>query len=124
MNILALQEYFWDESTKPQKLGVVDCVKFVTTAVYLGWGRDHRHMLEYTDRRSAVARLRELGGLHAACVHALGYPVPIDKLSAGDVIWFNDPASIGLLMPEYVAVKANKCIHRYQKDDKMSGWIT
>jgi len=124
MDICALQEYFWDEADKPQQLGVVDCVKFVTGAVYIGWGRDYRDILQYHDRKSAVKRLRELGGLHGACVHAMGNPVPVEELSTGDVIWFSKPDTIGLLMRDYVLVKLGKQLHRYQVDDSMTGWKT
>ena len=124
MNIEALRNYFALEATKPQKFGTVDCVKFVTHAVYIGWGRDYRDVLQYNSRRSAVNRLRELGGLQGACNYAMGPSMPIDQLEPGDVIWFDKPATIGLLMPGYIAVKMGHTIHRLEIESAMHGWRT
>ncbi len=112
MNIPALHEYFIEQSQQQQKLGVVDCVQFVTGAVFAGWGRDYRDVLQYSDRRSAVTRLRQLGGLKEACVHALGEITIIDDLEPGDVIWYDKPATLGVLMPGYVAVKMGRSVQR------------
>ena len=124
MNIPALQTYFWCESTRTQQLGIVDCVKFVVGAVFVGWDRDYRDILQYSDRRSAINRLRELGGLKEACIHAMGQMHPVDELVPGDVIWIDSSTAIGLLMEGYVAVKAGRQIHRYQIDPEMTGWKT
>lgn len=124
MNAEALSSFFYSQSTERQKLGVVDCVHFVTEAVFIGWNRDFRSVLQYNSRRTAIDRLRELCGLKAACSHALGQMHCIDDLSAGDVVWFDNPATIGLLMPGYVAVKMGKTIHRFQIEDQMTGWKT
>ncbi|TFG83983.1 MAG: hypothetical protein E4G74_00325 [Erysipelotrichales bacterium] len=124
MNEEALREYFNDQSGVHQKFGTVDCVKFVAGAVRAGWNRDYLGVLQYSDRRSAVARLRELGGLRAACDMAMGEAVSVDSLEPGDVVWFDKPATIGLLMQEYVAVKLGKTIHRFKVDPKMIGWKT
>jgi hypothetical protein len=124
MNEIALRHFFNDQAMLPQQLGVIDCVSFVTGAVQAGWGRDYHSVLKYQDRRSAVKRLRELGGLKNACTYAMGEMVPIDELSPGDVVWFEQPTCIGLLMPEYVAVKQGRTINRYAIDPRMMGWRT
>jgi hypothetical protein len=124
LNEIALREYFNDQAGTPQKFGTIDCVKFVAGAVCVGWNRDYRSKLLYSDRRSAVERLRSFGGLLRACNNAMGEMFPIEELSPGDVIWFDKPASIGLLMPGYVAVKMGKCVHRFRIENKMMGWKT
>ncbi len=122
MNREALARYFDDWANRRQCLGTIDCVQFVAGAVYVGWNRDYRNVLQYDDRRSAVRRLRELGGLQAACCHAMGDMRPIDELEPGDVVWFDRPATIGLLMPNYVAVKMGRTIHRLVIEPHMRGW--
>lgn len=124
MNEDALRDYFDEQSGVRQKFGTIDCVKFVANAVRIGWGRNYLGVLQYSDRRSAVARLRELGGLRGACNMAMGEAVSIEELEPGDVVWFDKPATIGLLMPGYVAVKLGKCIHRFQIEKQMTGWRT
>ena len=124
MNVNALQEFFWHESQRPQKFGVVDCVQFVTEAVWVGWCRDFRNVLGYYDRASAVQRLRELGGLKAACDFAMGERFPVEELEPGDVVWFDEPKTLGLLMPGYVAVKLGTRIDRYRIEPGMIGWKT
>ncbi len=96
----------------------------MTQAVFVGWGRDYRSILQYHDRRSAVDRLRVLGGLRGACNHAMGPMLAIDELEPGDVVWFDKPKSIGLLMPGYIAVKAGRTVHRFEIDPRMQGWKT
>jgi len=124
MNVLALQSYFWTESQRKQKFGVIDCVQFVAGAVKQGWDRDYSDVLQYHDRRSAVKRLRELGGLMAACDMAMGKQHMISELEPGDVVWFDVPKTIGLLMPGYIAVKMGCAIHRLEIDPRMFGWKT
>jgi Domain of unknown function (DUF6950) len=124
MNADALREYFDEQSGKRQSFGKIDCVSFVANAVRVGWDRDYLGVLQYHDRRSAVDRLRELGGLFNACCFAMGETVSIEKLEPGDVIWFDKPATVGLLMPGYVAVKMGKCIHRFEIEPQMIGWRT
>ena len=124
MNKAALGRFFETQYGQKQELGSIDCVKFVTNAVLIGWERDYRAILQYDDRRSAVKRLRELGGLKAACCHAMGDMHPISELEPGDVVWFDEPATIGLLMPGYVAVKLGSVIHRFQIEPQMKGWKT
>lgn len=122
MNKAALRRYFIEQAEQPQKLGTIDCVKFVCGAVYEGWNRDYSDILGYKDRRTAVNRLRELGGLKAACDMAMGERYPIDELEPGDVVWFDKPATIGLLMPGYIAVKLGSRIDRYVIEPQMMGW--
>jgi hypothetical protein len=122
MNRIALRDFFNEQAHLPQKLGTVDCVSFVAQAVRVGWNRDYLGVLQYHDRRSAVDRLRELGGLRSACDHAMGEQYPVAELEAGDVIWFDRPKTIGLLMDGYVAVKMGRTIHRLQIEPQMMGW--
>lgn len=124
INIPALQEYFIEQSQLPQKLGVFDCVTFVSGAVKVGWDRNFDPILQYSDRRSAIKRLRELGGLEAACDLAMGKRVSVSMLEPGDVVWYDEPATIGLLMYGYVAVKLGGNIHRFEIDPEMTGWST
>jgi len=124
MNVDALRLFFNTAANQRQKLGTVDCVSFVTQAVFIGWGRDFFGYLQYDDRRSAVQRLRQLGGLKQACDHAMGEQRPVTELEPGDVVWFDKPATIGLLMEGYVAVKMGKTIHRLQIEPQMVGWKT
>lgn len=124
MNVLALRAFFNTQAPQHQKLGTIDCVKFVTDAVFIGWGRDYRNILQYDSRRSAIDRLRELGGLQAACIHALGPMYPMEELTTGDVVWFDQPSSIGLLMPHYIALKMGHTIHRFDIEPEMRGWKT
>lgn len=124
MNRQALREFFNTQVGTKSSLGTIDCVSFVTQAVFVGWGRDYRDVLQYHDRRSAVARLRELGGLKAVCFHILGAMHFVSDLSPGDVIWYDEPPCIGLLMPGYVAVKQGRVINRYETQERMMGWKT
>ena len=124
MNIDALSEFFYAQATEKQKLGTIDCVNFVAEALFIGWDRDYRDILQYNSRRTAVNRLRELGGLKAACNFAMGSEQSIYDLQIGDVVWFDKPATIGLLMPGYIAVKLGKAVHRLQVEEHMTGWRT
>ena len=125
MNVEALRDYFYETAAQEFKLGGMDCVRFVTEAVFIGWGRDYRDVLQYQDRRSAVSRLRFLGGLRGACNFAMGPMHDIDDLEPGDVVYYHKPkATIGLLMPGYVAVKMGKNIHRFEIEEGMKGWKT
>jgi hypothetical protein len=54
----------------------------------------------------------------------MGAIYPVEELEAGDVVWFDRPATIGLLMSGYVAVKTGRCIHRLQIEPQMIGWKT
>lgn len=54
----------------------------------------------------------------------MGDMISIDDLEPGDVIWFDRPASIGLLMPGYVALKMGRTIHRLEIEPRMKGWKT
>ena len=125
MNERALRKLFNEVAPQQFELGGLDCVRFVAEAVFVGWGRDYRDVLDYTDRRTAVDQLRQNGGLRAACTNALGRIWPVESLSEGDVIWFEKPvATIGLLMPMYVAVKSARQIGRVPIDERMMGWRT
>lgn len=125
MNERALRKLFNEVAPQRFVLGRLDCVRFVVDAVRVGWGRDYRGQLDYRDRRTAVSQLRRSGGLKDSCIEAMGEMWPVDDLVAGDVVWFDKPVgTIGLLMPLYIAVKANRRIVRVPIDSRMMGWKT
>ena len=125
MDTVALRDFFNTQIGTKTCLGTIDCVSFVTEAVKVGWNRDHSGILQYHDRRSAVKRLRELGGLKAACFYAMGDMYFVKDLQPGDVIWYDKPfPTLGLLMPGYVAVRQGKVINRHEITDDLMGWRT
>ncbi len=124
MNAQALHEYFERTAAAPFRLGGLDCVRFVAEALHAGWGRDYRTRLGYRDRRSACVRLRASGGLRDALGTVLGAEFPPTQLRPGDVAWFEPPATIGLVMPGYVAVKVGHTIHRADLCCAEFGWRT
>lgn len=124
VNIPALQEYFWDEAQLKQQFGVHDCVTFVVGALKVGWSRDFTHHLGYHDRKSAVLRLRQAGGLEAAITRVLGPKRPIRDLGPGSIIWFCEPDTVGLLMHDYIAVKYASGILKLDIIDNLEGWCT
>jgi len=111
VNVTALRSYFSEVSTRPSVLGELDCVRFVIESIRIGWGRDFRDCLRYQCRRSAVAQLREDGGLYDAFARVLGEAVPRSELIPGDIAYFTD-SFVGLMMPEYIAVKYRRTIYR------------
>ncbi len=126
MNIPALQEYFHTAAQQPQRVGTYDCCTFIVEALRVGWDRDFREVLQYYDRRTAVAQLRKEGGLRDACCSVLGPEGLLGDAPAGSVAWMGDldQVCIGLVMPGYIAVKANKVIHRIAMDENRTGWRT
>lgn len=126
----ALRKYFDKVAAFPLRLGVYDCVVFAADALYVGWHRDYRASLAYSDRRSAVARLRRSDGLEEAITDVIGQPVSIDNLVAGDVAFIDHPSpSVGIVLDNdiygrYIAVKGNRVIHRFQLQAATLGWIT
>lgn len=124
MNALALRQYLNTQANLTNKLGVTDCVTFVTNAVFAGWNRDYRGMLDYSDRKTAVAQLRRMGGLKGACMKAMGGMYSIADLEPGDVVWYNRPPCIGLLMQGYIMVKQAHTIHRVEIENHLMGWKT
>ncbi|MEE8599318.1 MAG: hypothetical protein V3S69_07430 [Dehalococcoidales bacterium] len=125
MNAEALHTYLGEQSLLPQKLGVIDCVTFVTGAVKAGWDRDFYFTLKYGNRRSAVARLRELGGLSAAVDGALGSRYPISELPEGSVVYLDVPSpTLGLVLGDQVLVKVHKQVIRVTRDSVLYGWRT
>ena len=111
MNTVALSEYFETAAQQRAEFGHLDCVRFVVDAMYVGWDRDYRDVLQYSDRRSAVKRLRDAGGLQEAFIDALGEPVAASELRPGDIAWFSDPA-VGLVLENCIVVKMRKTIVR------------
>jgi hypothetical protein len=123
MNVEALSRYLSQAAQQPAALGRLDCVRFVVEALVIGWGRDYRRHLEYSDRRTAVAQLRRQGGLMDAIDRALGQNLPATDLGPGDIAYFDDPC-IGIILPNHVLVKVRRCILRVPMDSVRCGWKT
>jgi len=125
MNVLALHDYFERTAALPFEFGRLDCVRFAVEALHEGFGRDYRADLMYHDRRSAVARLRAADGLRDAIGASLGRELRPEELEPGDLAWFDwEPATIGLVLDDYVAVKAGRTIHRVHPSAILFGWRT
>lgn len=125
MDAQALRDYFEEAAQRPFVFGDYDCVRFVAEAVRVGWGRDFMQQLRYQGRKSAVLRLRRADGLFQAVSGVLGAPTPTDDLMPGDVAWLpQGRASIGLIMPGYIALKGHQCIHRVDPSSATTGWST
>jgi len=125
MNTEALHKYLSAVESKQVTLGHHDCVRFVVEALYVGFDRDYRAQLEYWDRRSAVVRLRRAGGLRNAASDAFGHEVPKKKLVPGDVAYLEIPqATLGLILPGYIAMKVGHTIHRVDFRAIDFGWKT
>jgi hypothetical protein len=123
MNVEALAEFLNASAQRPFVLGKFDCVSFTFEGVRVGWDRDYLKFLEYSDRRSAVDRLRGSDGLYDAICEGLGQDVPMCDLTAGDIAWIPE-STIGLIMPDYIAVKAYRTIFRVPFEFARSGWKT
>lgn len=126
MNIPALQDYFAKVAPLRQRFGVYDCCVFVVDALWLGWGVDIRGDLGYYDRRTAVKRLRNADGLRQAFTLLLGPEHLIAEAPPGSIAYFNENGfqSVGIVMDGYIAVKANRCIHRLILEPQRTGWRT
>jgi hypothetical protein len=116
-----LAEYFADVVNEHSELAKLDCVTFVVDALRAGFDVDLRDRLKYTDRRSALARLRKHKGLDGAVTYELGTPLPADELRYGDIAFLN-PHAIGLVMPMYIAVKGRSTIWRIDPRLAVHGW--
>ncbi len=123
MNIEALAEFLSESAQRQFVLGKFDCVSFAFEGVRVGWDRDFLDNLGYDDKRSAVDRLRESDGLYEAICAGLGQDIPMSDLVPGDLAWL-PPACIGLIMPDYIAVKTHRTIIRAPLDAAISGWRT
>jgi len=123
MNVWALHKYLISAAARPAVFGKFDCVWFVFGALDEGWNRDYLTLLQYDDRRSAVTRLRAAGGLDEAISEHLGQDIPMSDLGVGDIAWL-PPANIGLIMPDYIAVKYRRTILRVPLSEARSGWRT
>ena len=123
MNTEALAGYLKGAAARPAEFGKFDCVSFVFVGLQIGWGRDYLQFLGYSDRRSAVERLRSSDGLYDAMCEGLGQDLPICELGPGDIAWFPD-STIGLMLPDYIAVKAYRTIYRVPFEMSRSGWKT
>lgn len=126
MNGIAVHRYLEYAATQPQRLGSCDCVTFVRDVLLAGWGRDIGRHLQYTDRRSAVARLRQTGGLEEAFTAVLGELQPICELAPGDVIYFPNRGqrTVGVLLPQFVVARGHRVVHRVIPPDNAMGWPT
>lgn len=122
MNVEALSRYFIEQSRQRQRFGSNDCVTFVAGALLTGWGKDYTRALGYSDRRSAVRRLRVAGGLRAACDQVFGAMCEVEELRPGDVAYFERPATLGLVMPGYVAVLIASQVQRVKIEIARGGW--
>lgn len=120
MNRQALREYLADAAQRKQKFGSYDCVRFVAECLLVGWDKDHLAKLEYWDRRSAVRRLRKAGGLRFACSEALG--PEIQDLREGDIAYYDDPATIGIIVKDRVLVFMGNTIWRLPIETALTGW--
>jgi hypothetical protein len=123
MNVESLREFLNESAQRQFVLGKFDCVSFAFEGVKVGWDRDYLKFLAYDDRRSAVDRLRASDGLYEAICEGLGQDIPMSELGPGDLAWI-PPSCIGLIMPEYIAVKTHRTIIRAPLDAAKSGWKT
>ncbi len=124
MNIEAIQDYFYRVAPFPQKFGTYDCCTFVVETLLIGFDRDFRYALGYKDRRSAVDRLRKIGGLRDAFNDILGPESLCADYPPGSIAYFDRPAYVGIIMPGYIAVKGHGCIHRFIIEPHRTGWRT
>ncbi len=126
MNVVAIKDYFERVARLPQRLGVYDCCTFVVETLLYGFDRDYRDALGYWDRRSAVKRLRAIGGLREAYTDILGPESLVKDFPPGSVAYFAETpyACVGIIMPGYIAVKGHKCIHRVTIEPHRTGWRT
>lgn len=122
MNVEALHKFFDEYAPLPQKLGTIDCVTFTIEALRVGWDKDYRWGMEYNDRRSAVNQLRTQGSLLGAFRRVFGFEDFVDGMPAGSIAYFPTPATVGLVLPDYIAVKAHKQIIRAEKVVGLKGW--
>ncbi len=123
MNVEALAEFLIDSAQRPAKLGSFDCVSFAFEGVKIGWDRDYMDCLGYEDRRSAIDRLQAADGLYDAICEGLGQDLPICELAPGDLAWI-PPSLIGLIMPNYIAVKYARTVLRIPLEYANTGWKT
>jgi hypothetical protein len=126
MDRLALRWYFEQQAQRPQRLGMIDCCTFAAGALAAGWDLDYSEALGYSDRHSAVQRLRKAGGLKQALCDLFGPMVSVSELKEGDLVYFSSPATVGLILESpvgrYAAVKGHNTIHRAVLEDGLMGW--
>ena len=94
MNVEALQDYFAKVARLPQRFGYYDCCTFIVEALLIGFDRDYRYALGYVDRRTAVDRLRAVGGLREAFTDILGPEQLILGSPAGSIAYFDKQISM------------------------------
>jgi len=123
VNVEALAQFLSASAQRQFVLGKFDCVSFVFEGVNVGWDRDFLQFLAYDDKRSAVDRLRFSDGLYDAVCEGLGQDLPMCELAPGDIAWL-PPSCIGLIMPDYIAVKTHRTVLRVPLDCAKSGWKT
>ena len=109
---------------KRPALGHYDCVRFVIELLYVGFDRDYRDRMEYWDRRSAVRRLRKAGGLRAAFTECFGNELLADDLVVGDIAFYQKPDTVGLILPQCVAMYFCGTMHAVDRSTVTIGWRT
>lgn len=124
MNIEAIRQYMEAASNKRAAFGHYDCVRFVIELLYVGFDRDYRDRMEYWDRRSAVRRLRAAGGLRSAFVDCFGNELPAGDLVCGDIAFYSKPDTVGLILPECVAMYFCGTMHAIDRSTVTIGWRT
>lgn len=124
MNPEAIREYLEAAATKRPALGHYDCVRFVIELLYVGFDRDYRDRMEYWDRRSAVRRLRKAGGLRSAFVDCFGNELQRDDLVSGDIAFYSKPDTVGLILPNCVAMYFCGTMHAVDHSTITIGWRT
>lgn len=124
MNEVAIRDYLDAATKKRPAFGHYDCVRFVIELLYVGFDRDYRDRLEYWDRRSAVRRLRSAGGLRAAFVDCFGDELAAGDLVSGDVAFYQKPDTVGLILPQCVAMYFCGTLHAIDRSTVIFGWRT
>jgi hypothetical protein len=119
----AVRDYIARAAGTPYELGVDDCLTFVIDCIRIRGGRDYRPYLGYHDRRSALVRSRDAGGLMPACSAVWGTPRPVAELTPGDVVFIKTGHfGVGLLLADRVLAKSRCTIERLSIDSAMFGW--
>ncbi len=120
MNPDAIRAYIEAAATKTQRFGSYDCVRFAVELVWVGFDRNYLGQLGYWDRKSAVRRLRRDGGLFQAFDAVLG-PARSD-LEPGDFVYYDDPPTIGVMLPSCVVVYSGGGFYNAPHDTARIGW--
>ncbi|CAB4194509.1 hypothetical protein UFOVP1254_95 [uncultured Caudovirales phage] len=83
-------EFCRQRETVPFAWGTNDCVLFAADCVLAMTGVDHAAQFRgYTSATHAARLIKKLGGLEAIVTRALGQPIDLNKVTAGDVVLVN-----------------------------------